>query len=60
VSIFFTQQLHSSLLPLPLQPPAFVILCILNTKVKTLAATTMAKSDSKKRDEMMAKEWKKS
>ena len=53
MSIFFTQQLHSSLLPLPLLPPAY-------TQFKALPGTTMVKSDSKKRAEMMAKEWKKS
>jgi len=45
---------------LPLLPPAFAILTILNTQFKALPATTMVKSDSKKRAQMMAKEWKKS
>jgi len=60
VFIFFNQQLHSSLLPLPLLPPAFTIPSILNNQFKALPAAIMAKGDSKKRAEMMAKEWKKS
>jgi len=45
---------------LPLLPPAFAILSILNNQFKALPTATMAKGDSKKRAEMMAKEWKKS
>jgi hypothetical protein len=46
--------------PLLLLPPTFTILNILNTQFNAPPATTMVKSDSKKRAKMMAKEWKKS
>jgi len=56
-SVLFTQRFLKNLLPLPLLPPT---IAIFNTYFNALPAASMAKSDSKKRAEMMAKEWKKS
>jgi len=55
--IFFTLPLPTNFLLLPFLPP---VTSIFNFQLKVFSTTSMAKSDSKKRAELMAREWKKS